>query len=219
MASVPYVFESDPGSGFAPNPDAHRSFGYVTSLAGFGLARAFSPDLQVFTPWNGARPAYPGVSVTEGGPGSLGKVTVVGVIEKFAWNGGVGDPLLIDFEVSQENATQIKALQQDTLKNTRVNDLGWWICDYDQETKVWFEQSYPTSAPTITGTISGNGTPGLDVDLTAIPVKDGIDVNVYKVSISVVPAANLQYSLMFANSSTAPRALPWGLEVGTLPSQ
>ena len=60
--------------------------------------------------------------------------------------------------MSQENAIQIKSLQPTTLKSTMVSKLAWWIGDYDQETKAWYEKSFPMSPSTISGTIQGEVT-------------------------------------------------------------
>jgi hypothetical protein len=198
MASVPFEYGCNVAGAFVMAPNEHP-VGWVTALDGFGLsAGGVKADLTVTQP------------VTRG------RITVVGVLENFSWAGGAGDPLKLDFYVSQENATQIKALQQTALKNTRVSKLGWWIADYDQETKAWYEKSYPMSPSTISGTIQGNENPSLDVDLTGAPVKDGIDVMVYKVAIEVAPAANQQYALHFADSAAKPIVKAWGLQVGTL---
>jgi hypothetical protein len=218
MASVPYEFECDKNFGFLPGPNERKSVGYITSLAGFNAAGPFKPDLQVFVPWNGTgtRPSYPGLKFTQPPSASLlGKATVVGVIEKFSWPGGAGNPITIDLWVSQENATQLKAIQQSKL-TTKVTALEWWICAYDQEAKVWYEQAYPKNVPAITGTITGKDNPELDVDLLGAPVMmDGIDLNVYRVTMSVTPAANQQYSLHFANSPKSAVVKSWGLVVGT----
>jgi hypothetical protein len=141
---------------------------------------------------------------------------VVGVLEKVEWDGSVGGPLKMTAYVSQENATHLKAAQQSTLKTSMIQSLGFWVAGYDQETKSWFEQFYPLSAQTVTGVITGKDNPELNVDLTPVPVKDGIDVNVYKVSISVAPGANKAYTLNFANSSHAKTVKAWGLEIGKL---
>jgi len=54
----------------------------------------------------------------------------------------------------------------------------------------------------LSGTIAGKGVPQLNVDLTPVPVKDGIDVNVYKVSIAIAPQAHQVFALKLASSST-----------------
>jgi hypothetical protein len=218
MTAVPYMFECDLASGFLPAPNEHKSVGYVTALDGFGLGSPLHADLTVSVPHNGPSPKFSGINFAAP-PGSAKSpqvATVVGVIEKFSWPGGVGDAINIEFWCSQENATQIKAIQQLALKNTIIKSLSWWIADYDQETKVWHEAAYPQSPTSISGRITGKENPELNIDLTPFPVRDGIDINVYKISISVQPAANQQYSLHFANSSAKPVVKSWGLVVGHL---
>ncbi|HEY0756778.1 MAG TPA: hypothetical protein VGD98_22695 [Ktedonobacteraceae bacterium] len=219
MASIPFEYACSKEGGFVMDPNEHKRIGYITALAGLGMSQPFPSDLQVSLPLN-ANTTYTAIKTTVApGMSNVGEAKVVGVIEKFSWNGGVGDPIHVDFYVSQENAHQIKALQQQALKTTHISAFGWWIADYDQEIKVWFEQSFPQSGPTITGIITGKENPALNVDLTPVVAKDGIDVNVYKISLGLVPAANTQYALHFANSSKMNVVKSWGLVVGTLGSQ
>jgi hypothetical protein len=198
MAAVPFEYECNVAGAFVMDPNEHP-VGWVTALDGFGLtAGGLKADQTVTQPVTG------------------GTITVVGVLEKFSWAGGAGDPLKLDFYVSQENAIQVKTLQQTALKNTIVSKLGWWIADYDPETKAWYEKSFPVSPTTISGTIQGAANPTLNVDMAGAPVKDGIGVMVYQVTIEVVPAANQQYALHFANSASNSVVKAWGLQVGTL---
>jgi len=221
-ASVPYSYESSVSSGFVQNPNEHKRVGYITKFQMGTNPNAFNADLKVAIPYQASvSPAYSGlVTSLKGSPASAkaapvnNTAQVVGVIQKFEWAGGVGDPIQITFLVSQENAYKIKTLMQQTLVATKVNQLGWWIADYDQETKQWYEQSYPKSSPTITGIIANKGNPDLDVNLTPIPLGNG--ASVYKVTMRLAPAANTQYALHFANSSTRPVAKSWGLVVGNL---
>jgi hypothetical protein len=216
---VPYNFDCVKEAGFIMDPNEHKRVGYVTSLDGFGLQSALTKDLKVFVPFGaGKLPNYQDLGYTVGKQG-LGEASVIGVIEKFGWNGGVGDAIEVDFWVSQENAVQIKTMQQRTLSTTKVSALGWWICDFDQEQKVWYEQAYPKlngAKDTITGIIAGKANPELNVDLNGAPVKDGIDVLVYKVSMQIAPGANQQYALNFATAAAKPVVKQWGLVVGTL---
>jgi hypothetical protein len=199
MATVPFNFECDKDYGFMPDPNEHQRVGYVTAFAGLGLPRALSADLTVINPLTRAT------------------TPVVGVIEKFEWEGGAGDPLKIDMYVSQENATHLKALQQATLATTKVSGLDYIIADYDHETKQWFTQAAPPKQP-LSGIVPGKENPELNVDLTPSPVKEGIDVNVYKVSVQIAPGANQAYELEFANSSSKPVTKSWGLVTGSLAS-
>jgi hypothetical protein len=176
--------------------------------------RAYGSEVRT---QSGPAYGYPGVSIEKpAGATGTGTAHVVGIIEKFSWAGAVGDAIHIEFWCSRENATQIKLLQQLTLKSTVIKQLSWWIADYDQETKLWFEASSPKAPAAVTGTIAGGDAPMLNVDLAGAPVKDGIDVMVYKVAVSVVPAANQAHTLMFANSEKKPTVKAWGLVVGTL---
>jgi len=217
MASIAFELACDKSSAFVMDPNEHKRYGYVTAFNGVGLAAAFPTDLVVSVPYNNQTapvnlPGY--VAATETVPTPTCKV--VGVIERFNWAGGVGDAIEIDFYVSQENAVQIKTLQQSVLKTTTVNALQWWIADYDQERKLWFEAAYPLTPRIITGIITGKENPNLDADLTPVVVKDGIDVNVYMIKVKVAPAANQAYQLQFQNSAYKPLVKQWGLQVGTL---
>jgi hypothetical protein len=98
------------------------------------------------------------------------------------------------------------------LKSLVVKAVNLSIIDYDQEVKAWFTALAPEQ---LSGTITNQGNPELDVDLNPVVVKDGIDVNVYKVHISISPTANLTYPLTFANSSTKTVVKSWGLVVRT----
>jgi hypothetical protein len=223
MASVPFEFECDKAAGFVMDSNTHPRVGYVTALDGFGLSQTLSRDLQVqVTNITGAKPSVPSLEYTAGsGADTPAGAKFVGVIEKFSWNGGAGNPIKLDFYVSLRNAMVIKALQPFPLQPfplqaTAIASLAWWIVDYEQETKKWFEQSYPLGpSHAIAGIIGGTGNTALNVDLTPVPVKDGIGVNVYKVSIAVAPAPNKQYTLYFADSSQKNVVKSWGLLAGT----
>jgi hypothetical protein len=221
VTSVPFEFDCVREAGFAMDPNQPQRFGYVLAFDGLGIegSPAFKPDVQVSVPFNSDGPAYryPGISIAKTASATgVGAASVIGIVEKFTWGGGVGDAVHLNFWCSQVNANQINSLQQRALKNTTIDKLGWWIADYDAETKSWYEASYPQDPTTIAGTIAGGDNPLLDVDLAGAPVKDGVDIMVYKVSISVAPAANEAYALMFANSVNKPTAKAWGLQVGTL---
>jgi hypothetical protein len=187
------------------DPNVHNRVGYLTDFGGLGLSVPLAKDLTVSLPYNNPVPTYtPIVPVGN-------TVHVVAVLEQFEWNGGVGDPLNLSFYVSQENATQIKTLQQSTLKTNQITAFGFWIANYDQETKQWFEQTYPQNPAKPSGLLKSGS---LTVDLTPVPVKEGIDVTVYKVSFAITPPANQTATLWLANSSTQRVVKQWGLTVG-----
>ncbi len=207
-ATVPYLFEMNRSAGFFPDPNQHVRVGYVTQLSGLGASSGMAADMTVATAWTGPRPTYAPVASAPAGGGMLTSVRVVGVMERLAWNGGVLDPLAIDLWVSQANATMLKSMQQNTLpSNLSLSSLGFWVAGYDAQAKVSFEQFFPLSQPTVAGTINPAS---LSVDLTGTPAKLGMDVMVYKVSLSVAPAG-AQYQLSAATSSTSRVVAPWGV--------
>jgi hypothetical protein len=209
MASIPFEFSCNMEAGFVMDPNQRGRLGYVTSLFGFGLEAPFATDLQVSVPFNtGAKPAFTGLQYKSGSP--VGSAKVVGVIETFKWDGGVGDMISLDFYVSQQNAVAIKSSQQHTLTTRAINSLAWWIVDYDQQAKMWFEQAYPVGG-SVTGLVAGQGG-NLMLNVGLVPVTAKID----KVSLAVEPGANRAYELQFAESSKIKVVKPWGL-VATAP--
>jgi hypothetical protein len=216
MASVPFSYECSTAAGFLPDPARPQRVGYLTQLT---IDTIDHPkDMRVFFPTFNQPIAFKGLGTVTppATPEAPGRLNVVGVMERFEWDGGVGNPLHLDFVVSQNNARQIKATQESTLPATKINAVAWWIADYDVETKRWYEQSFPVTA--VSGLVStGKDNPELNVDLTGVQPEPGIDVQVYRVSISVTPAPNSQGTLHFATSPTVNLTKSWGLVVGNLP--
>lgn len=212
-------------AGFVMDPTQKQRFGYVTALDGFGLSAAMDADISVYTPYNvGANPTYTGLSSnytasTEESPIAICKV--VGILENWSWNGGVGDPISLSMYMSQENATKIKALQQMTLKTTTIKKLGYWIANFDEEVKKWFEEAYPKAPDALTGQLNAPGKTDIRLAVANDPVKvaPNIDVNVYNVYMEIVPAANQQHTLHIANSDQKKVVKGWGLVVGTMAKQ
>lgn len=217
MANVPFEYRCEVEAGFLMDPNEHKRFGYVTSLNGFGLPATLPKDLQVHLPFNtGDLPNYRALTLV--GPSAtepIKSAQVVGVLESFRWGGGVGDPIRVELYVSQENAMQIMALQQRSLKTTVIKSLAWWIADYDQEVKQWFDQAHPISVGGgITGILNGKDDAELEVSLAPVVVKNGVDVNVYKVALGVVPAGSFKYKLHFASSHQKKVIRSWGVLIG-----
>lgn len=207
MAPIPFEFACDMTTGFLPEPREQKRVGYLTDFngldVGFGPSNSLAKDLQVFFPY--PKPTYAPL----GDQVVNGKVKVIGVLETFVWNGGVSDPLQFVCYVSQQSAIQLETLQQRSLKTISISSFGWWITDYDQETRTWYEQSYPLT-PEPGGQFKGQ----INIDVSnPMPVAEGIDVKVYQVSFEIVPAVNRQYALHFAKSSTQSVVKSWGLAV------
>jgi hypothetical protein len=210
---VPYVIECDVSAGFNVDPGHHKRVGYVCSLSKIGGAQ-FECDLDVRIPGNlDRRPIYPGLDYlisTLGRPHTMAKA--FGVLEKFEWNGGVGDPITLEFYVSQTSAFQMKAAQ--ALNSSSITGLGWWIADFDHETKQWFEQAYPLDR-TLDSVIAGGQNPRLDVDLNGVNPIEGLNLLIYKVTLSVAPPTGGPQALHFANSNVQGIARAWGMAGGS----
>lgn len=212
-ASVPFEFECDKSSGLIMDPNMHKRIGFITEFDGVGLTLPLKKDLQARLPFKTIFPGLNYIQMVNGQP----TTSVVGVLENFAWNGGVGDPIKLEFWVSQESMTSLKAVMSAALKTNTISAIDWWIGDYDQETKTWYEAAKP-SRGALKGTIQGGtGNPVINVDAAPAPTK-GLsgEVALYKVVLEMVPRPNEPNTLVFANSSAKPMTKTWGLQVGTL---
>lgn len=215
-----YDYSCDWKNGFLMDPTKKQRVGYLVNFQGLDLGEFLKQDIEVFTPFNtGGDPAYTGLTApAAGGDSGNKKVTVVGIIENFSWGGGVGDPICISAYVSAENAQQLQVKQQTTLKTTTITKLSWWIANYDEETKAWFEEAHPMTPAEVKGQLNAPGKTDirLAVASEAVKIAPNIDVNVYNVYFEIVPAANQSYDLRFATSTSKQFIKGWGLKVGTL---
>lgn len=204
-------------SGFVMDPTKKQRVGYLLSFDGLGLAAPLPQDIDVFCPFNATASDYTGKALVMDTAMTPAKVTCVGVIDSFSWGGGVGDPIMISAYISSENAQQIKAKLQTTLKTTAIKSLAWWICNFDEENKVWFEEAYPKDPTAVTGQLNAPGKTDVRLYVAddATKVAPNIDVNVYHTTFEVVPAANASYVLGFAISQQKKHVKAWGLKVGT----
>lgn len=207
-------------AGFVMDPTKKQRLGYVTALNGLGLARPLASDITVYTPFNtGAAPTYSGlVGYTAPSAGvPTGSCKCIGVVEHFSWNGGVKDPISLSFYVSAENAAQLRALRL-SAKNTAISELGWWIADYDQEVKKWFEAAFPKAPDRVSGKVNAPGKRDIRLHVVTDPEKvaPNIDVNVYRVHVEIVPTGTVQHTLHFASSDLKQLVKSWGLVVGTM---
>jgi len=223
MANIAYEYACNKEHALLPDPNQHTCVGWVLALQGFSLTSPikFKNDITCWVPYNSPQLQYAGATSLGSLSGQtdkiMGKMKVVGVIEQFSWNGGVGDPLVVDFWVSQWNAAQLKTAQQATLTSTRVQQFAWWIIDHDPEQKKWYEKSFPISpGPIITGHCVPKDNPDLDVNLLGESFKDGIEAYGYKIHIQIGPAADCQYQLQFANSASLSAVKNWGMIIGDL---
>jgi hypothetical protein len=198
------------------DPVKKQRFGYLTDFNGIGLSAALAQDITVYCPYNNATaPAYTPVAPANG------QVKCVAILENLSWGCAVGDPFTISCYMSSENANLLKALKQMTLKTTSITTIGWWVANFDEVTKVWFEEHYPKAPVKPTGQLNAVSKNDIRLHIADEPVKvaQNIDISVYNVYFELVPAANQTCTFMIASSATKNTCVPWGLVVGALPAQ
>lgn len=199
-------------AGFVMNPQQKQRVGYLVQFQGLNMDDFLKPDIDVFTPYN-----YPDASYSEAELDTdAGKVTTVGVIDHFSFGGGVGDPICISAYISAENAEVLAAKTKSTLDTTVVSNLAWWIVNFDEENKAWYEECYPLEPTALNGQLNAPG--GSDVRLTVAQeptkVAPTIDINVYNMYFEVIPAASGTFTMHFATSAKTKFVRNWGLMIG-----
>lgn len=200
-------------SGFVMDATKKQRVGYLTTFNAFETE--LDPDIEVFCPANLESSSYPGVNFVAGETPK--RVKCVGVIESYSFGGGVGDPVCVSAYISADNAALLAGKLQTTVKTTLVDNFGWWIVNFDDEKKQWFEEAYPKEPEKVKGQINAAGGRDLrfSVAKEATKVADNIDNNVFNLYFEVVPAANSTHVFTFASSTATPFARAWGLKVGS----
>jgi len=230
--------DCDRNAAFNMDPKkAEARIGYVLAMEGFGVQSpknsGLARDLRLATPYNSSTnpnfkgvlnlpvpPALYPVGIAPD-PASVQHafrqpmISVVGVISKFVWKGGVCDPVIVEFYCSQENALLMRQRQNISLPHTKITRMVWWIVNFDQETKRWYEQCYPAKADGILGHITGRNKPMLDVRLVPEKVSDQSDLNVYYCKIGLVPQGVDVFKIVVAASSKSNNVVKqWGVQIG-----
>ena len=114
--------------------------GYLVDFQGLNMAEFLKQDIEVFTPYNNSETQYGGITIDS----DTAKATCTGVIESFAFGGGVGDPICISAYISAENAEVLKAKMKTTLDTTTIKKLR--LVDLrisTRKTRSGIEEAYP----------------------------------------------------------------------------
>lgn len=206
-------------AGFVMDPSKKMRVGYLLQLEGSDWA--LNQDIQVFSPFQAGAPAATtfGTAASTFTAGAAANVDkCVGIIEAYNFEGGVGDAICISAYISAESGAILKGKMQSTLTSTLIKKLGWWIVNFDEDKKVWYEEAYPKTPDIVQGQLNAPGGKDIRLHVADDPTKvhPNIDVNVYNLYFEVVPAANNLFTLQFATSSTTPFMKNWGLKVGTV---
>ncbi len=201
-------------AGFVMDPSKKQRVGYLVHFQGLNMNEYLKQDVEVFSPFSHAEaPQYKEITFDK----DKGKVTVVGVLESFSFGGGVGDPLCLSAYISAQNAEILSGKMKTTLDSNVVKKLGWWLCNFDEENKVWFEEAYPKEPTTVVGQLNAPGGKDFRIAVAqeATRISPTLDTNVYNLYLEVIPAANATYNFHFATSSKTPYIRNWGLKVGS----
>ena len=199
--------------GFVMDPKEKHRIGYIYAFDGLGLTKALDLDVQVFAPFSGKDPTPTAAKADA----TTKAVKVVGVIENLSWGGGVGDAFSLSCYMSSQNAHQLKALRTGTLTTTAIKSVGWWIGNYDEEKKEWYEEHYPkTSSFLISCQLNAVNTKDVRLHVAdeGTKVAANIDAKVYNVYMEFVPAANQLATFLIAAKSTVNVVKNWGMVVG-----
>lgn len=202
-------------AGFIMDPTHKQRVGYLLSMKGLDLGGdQLAQDIEVFSPWNPDSTNYSKVSMQGDGKE---KVVCTGVIEHMSFAGGVGDPICISAYISGENASLLSAKQKTALTTTKIDALEWWIANFDEENKTWYEEGYPKDPETLKAQLNATGGGEVRLSVASEPTKisSTVDVNVFNLYIEVVPAADATYALHFATDSKKQFIRNWGLKIGT----
>lgn len=209
-----FDYPCDWKAGFSMDPTKKNRVGYLTAFSGLDLGDAnLAQDISVFSAWNPAETGYADVTLE----GEDKRVKCVGILDQFSFGGGVGDPICISAYISAENANLLSAKMKIALNTTKITKLGWWICNFDEENKKWYEESYPKDPTNVKGQLNAPGGRDVRLSIASQPTKvaPNIDVNVYQIYFEIIPAADATYSLHFATDASKQFVRNWGLVVGT----
>ena len=207
--------------GFVPNPQCKDRVGYLVAFEGCGLEEGqyLAQDLEVIHPFNNSEAKYDGLDDFETPCAEAESVKVVGVLEQFFWGGAAGDPFHVTAYISTENQTQIAAKFKTTMETTAVSKLAWWICNYDIVDKVWYEECYIIDpAGYTTGMLNAHDNePVLSIASEGTRIAPNLDMQVWKMSMEVIPAANQFTCVHYASSAKTKAVKNWGVVIGENP--
>ena len=174
--------------------------GYLLTWSGLGGLN-LAKDIEVWNPYSTA-----GQKVVSGP-----KVKCIGLIERFQYNGDPGDPIRIRVMVSRGTATEVRSRISRPITNTKVK-FAWYIVDFDEEDKLWYELSYVKSPTTgAEGALdSMGGELQMFVDKEGTPLAPTLDIRVFGVEFQLVPEENKTATLEFATGSKRRMVKTWG---------
>jgi hypothetical protein len=174
--------------------------GYLLTWSGLGGLN-LAQDIEVWNPYSTA-----GQKVLSGP-----RVKCIGLIERFQFNGDVGDPIRIRALVSRGTATNVRDRIGRPVSNTKVK-FAWYIIDFDEEDKLWYEAAFVKTPSTgAEGALdSMGGELQISVDKDGTPLSPSLDIRVFGVEFQLVPAEGKTATLEFATGSKRRMVKSWG---------
>ena len=125
---MPNPFDCDWRAGFVMDPQKKQRCGYLLALNGMGLDATLAADIQVFMPFNAAPADYTDTAnLVIDASMTPNKITCVGVIESFSWEGGVGDRSAFAVHLVDELLERGADEPEEFAEPARPSSSeGWW---------------------------------------------------------------------------------------------
>ncbi|MFY0567103.1 hypothetical protein ACN28E_25140 [Archangium lansingense] len=192
-------FHCDWQFGFSVRSVLKGTVGYLLDWSGCGGLN-LKRNIEVWNPFSNS-----GQKVVSGRT-----IKCIGLIEDFRYEAGPTDPIRIKAYVSKETASDIRARLARPLTNPRLK-LAWYIIDFDEADKLWFEAAYLKSPKTAEASLdSTGGELQIFVDNHHTRISDTLDIAVFGFEFQVVPADKKKCTLEFATGSKLRLVKQWG---------
>ncbi|HVJ93960.1 MAG TPA: hypothetical protein VM580_29425 [Labilithrix sp.] len=193
-----FDFTCDWKFGLNLSPKKKATVGYLLFWSGAGGLN-LTKDIEVWNPFDAA-----GQTVVTGD-----RITCVGLLESFRFEGGDDDPIRIVAYVSKGAAADVRAKLAKPLPSTKVK-LVWYIISFDEERKAWYEAALikdNAKADAILDT--ANGEVQWFIDSNGSRVSETLEIKVYRMEMQIVPAPGKTALLEFATGPAARLVKKW----------
>jgi hypothetical protein len=192
-------FHCDWQFGFRVQSGLKGTVGYLLDWSGCGGLN-LKRNIEVWNPFSNS-----GQKVVSGRT-----FKCIGLIEDFRYEAGPTDPIRIKAYVNKATASDIRSRLARPLTNPRLK-LAWYIIDFDEADKLWFEAAYLKSPKTAEASLdSTGGDLQIFVDNHHTRISDTLDIAVFGFEFQVVPADKKKCTLEFATGSNLRLVKQWG---------
>ncbi|MEY4579211.1 MAG: hypothetical protein RL701_3914 [Pseudomonadota bacterium] len=179
-------------------PSLKATCGYLLDWSGCGGLN-LTRDIEIWNPYSG-----PGQTVVTGST-----IECIGLIESIGYDGAENDPIHIVCYLSKGMAANVRAKLARPLTNTKLK-LSWYVIDYDEERKQWYEAAYVKTPSTAQANIdSAGGDLQVFIDNDGTRVSDSLDLNVFRFEFQVIPAEGKSAMLEFATGPSRRLVKKW----------